>query len=194
MKPNAARMQLSVAACRHGKCSSSSATVKDGRFGDTSLNGVRAVVVAKYPNAIHEGHGHVALFIDEKATDEQANALATILSGKLGGMPWEALAGTIERFEGPIRKPIEIKVAGERSKCASRRGRTPAHAARDPVTAKRSQIAYPKGGFWDDARVATTSSMRLISATCTSLPNATRRQPSQLTNSGNWRTRGRSDG
>ncbi|MBA2259261.1 MAG: DUF1326 domain-containing protein [Acidobacteria bacterium] len=138
--------------------------VKDGRFGDTSLNGVRAVVVAKYPNAIHEGHGHVALFIDETASDEQANALATILSGKLGGMPWEALAGTIERFEGPIRKPIEIKVAGERSEV-----RVPGVVElqltplRDPVTGEEKEvhITYPKGGFfWDDARVATTSSMR----------------------------------
>ncbi len=138
--------------------------VKDGRFGDTSLNGVRAVVVAKYPNAIHEGHGHVALFIDETASDEQANALATILSGKMGGMPWEALAATIERFEGPVRKPIEITVAGERSEVrvpgAVELQLTP---LRDPVTGKEKEvhITYPKGGFfWDDARVATTTSMR----------------------------------
>src|SRR5438105_15241873 len=89
--------------------------VKDGRFGNVSLNGVRAVVAAKYPKAIHEGNGHVVLFVDEKATQEQVDAFTTILSGKMGGMPWEALAGTIARFEGPIRKPIEIKAAGERS-------------------------------------------------------------------------------
>jgi hypothetical protein len=29
--------------------------VRDGRFGNVSLNGMRAVVAAKYPNAIHEG-------------------------------------------------------------------------------------------------------------------------------------------
>src|SRR5689334_21042791 len=89
--------------------------VKDGQFGNVSLDGVRAVVAAKYPKAIHEGNGHVVLFIDEKASDEQVNALATILSGQMGGMPWEALAGTIGRFEGPIRKPVEIRVDGERS-------------------------------------------------------------------------------
>lgn len=89
--------------------------VKDGRFGDVSLNGLKAVVAAKYPNAIHEGNGHVVLFIDDKATSAQVDAFATILSGKMGGMPWEALAGTIGRFEGPIRKAIDIKAAGERS-------------------------------------------------------------------------------
>lgn len=148
-----------------GKCEFIIAyAVKDGRFGDTSLNGVRAVVAAKYPKAIHEGHGHVVLFIDEKASDEQVNAFASILSGKMGGMPWEALAGTVERFEGPIRKPIDIKVAGERSEVhvagAIELQLTP---LRDPVTSadKEVHITYPKGGFfWDDARMATTAKMR----------------------------------
>jgi hypothetical protein len=41
--------------------------VKDGTFGLVSLDGVRAVVAAKYPKAIHEGNGHVVLFIDESS-------------------------------------------------------------------------------------------------------------------------------
>jgi hypothetical protein len=137
--------------------------VKDGRVGDVSLNGFRAVVAAKYPKAIHEGNGHVVLFVDEKATDEQVDAFVSILSGKLGGMPWEALAATIGTFEGPIKKPIEITAAGEKS------------AVRVPGAIdlqltpfldmqgkpKEVHITYPKGGFfWNDARVATTAAMR----------------------------------
>jgi hypothetical protein len=138
--------------------------VKDGTFGTVSLNGVRAVVAAKYPNAIHEGNGHVVLFIDEKATPEQADALLAILSGTMGGMPWEALAGTIGRFEGPIRKPVEIQIAAERSRVrvpgAIDLALTP---LRDPVTGaeKEVHIVYPKGGFfWNDGAVATTELMR----------------------------------
>src|ERR1700674_2186210 len=120
--------------------------VKDGRFGNLSLNGVRAVVAAKYPKAIHEGHGHVVLFVDEKASQEQVDAFATILSGKMGGMPWEALAGTVERFDGPIRKPVEIRVSGERSQV-----RVPGAVEllltplRDPVSGKDKEvhIVYP---------------------------------------------------
>lgn len=138
--------------------------VKDGRFGDISLNGLKAVVAAKYPGAIHEGKGHVVLFIDEKATDAQANAFATVLSGKLGGMPWEALAGTIAKFEGPIRKPVEIKVAKERSTV-----RVPGHIDlqltpfKNVMTGEEKEvhITYPKGGFfWNDANIATTTTMR----------------------------------
>lgn len=138
--------------------------VTDGRFGNVSLNGVRAVVAAKYPKAIHEGNGHVVLFVDETATQEQVDALATILSGQMGGMPWEALAGTIGRFEGPIRKPVEIRVAGERSAVrvpgAIELQLTP---LTDPLTGaeKEVHIVYPKGGFfWNDAKIATTKTMR----------------------------------
>jgi hypothetical protein len=138
--------------------------VKDGRFGDVPLTGVRAVVAAKYPKAIHEGNGHVVLFVDDKATDAQANAFAAILSGKMGGMPWEALAGTVSRFEGPIRKPVTINVDGERSQVrvpgAIELQFTP---LRDVVSGaeKEVHIVYPKGGFlWDDGKIATTSAMR----------------------------------
>jgi hypothetical protein len=138
--------------------------VKDGRFGDVSLNGLRAVIAAKYPKVIHEGQGHVVLFIDEKASQEQVDAFATILSGKMGGMPWEALGGTIGRLDGPIRKPVEIKAAGERSSVrvpgAIELQLTP---LRDVLSGneKEVHIVYPKGGFfWNDAKIATTETMR----------------------------------
>jgi hypothetical protein len=138
--------------------------VKDGRVGDVSLNGLRAVVAAKYPKAIHEGNGHVVLFVDDTASDEQVNAFAAVLSGKLGGMPWEALAGTIGRFEGPIRKPVEITVSGERS-IVRVAGSIDLHLTPlvDPVSGKEKEvhIVYPKGGFfWNDAKIATTTTMR----------------------------------
>jgi hypothetical protein len=149
-----------------GKCEFIAAyEVKDGKFGGVSLNGVRAVVAAKYPKAIHEGHGHVLLYMDEKATDEQVNALATIFSGQMGGMPWEALAGTIERIEGPIRRPIEMRMNGIRTEV-----RVPGELElrltplRDSVSGKEKEvhIVYPKGGFfWNDGNIATTETMRV---------------------------------
>jgi hypothetical protein len=142
--------------------------VQQGRFGDVDLAGVRAVVAAKYPNAIHEGHGHVVLFVDERASSEQVTALATIFSGQMGGMPWEALAGTIERFEGPIAKPIDLAIDGQRAHIripgAIELETTP---IRDPVTGaeKEIHITYPKGGFfWNDGNVVTTRTMKVTHA------------------------------
>ena len=148
-----------------GKCEFIAAyEVREGRFGNVSLNGLRAVVAAKYPKAIHEGHGHVVLFVDEKASQEQVNAIATILSGQMGGMPWEAIAGTVERFEGPIRMPVEMRLNGTRSDVrvpgAVELRLTP---IRDVVSGqdKDVHIVYPKGGFfWNDGNIATTSAMR----------------------------------
>jgi hypothetical protein len=138
--------------------------VTAGRFGDVSLDGVQAAIAAKYPGAIHEGRGRVLLFVDDKATDQQTAAFATILSGKMGGMPWEALAGTIERFEGPIRKAVQVTVAGERSR-VDVPGIVELHLTPlvDSVSGaeKEVHIVYPKGGFfWNDAKIATSSAMR----------------------------------
>jgi hypothetical protein len=139
--------------------------VKDGHLGKVSLNGLRAVVAAKYPKAIHEGHGHVVLFVDEKAPQDQVDAFATILSGKMGGMPWEALAGTVERFDGPIRKPVQIDVAKEKSRVrVSDAIDVQLTPLKDPVSGaeKEVHIVYPKGGFlWNDGAIATTSTMRV---------------------------------
>ena len=138
--------------------------VKDGRVGDVSLDGLRAVVAAKYPKAIHEGNGHVVLFIDDAVSDEQANAFTAVLSGQLGGMPWEAMAGTIGKFEGPIRTAVEIDAAGEKSLV---RVAGAVELRLTPLTdvangqEKEVHIVYPKGGFfWNVGRIATTETMR----------------------------------
>jgi hypothetical protein len=67
--------------------------IKEGKYGDVALDGVRYVLAIDYPQAIHQGNGKVAVFIDDKASDRQAEALTMILSGQAGGMPFEALAG-----------------------------------------------------------------------------------------------------
>lgn len=138
--------------------------VQDGSYGDVSLAGVRYVIAFMYPKAIHEGNGNVVLFIDERASREQAEAIAMILSGRAGGMPFEALAGTFASVDGPILAPIEMTVDGTRSgfRIAGvlELAQTP---IRDPVSGqdKAVQIVYPNGGFfWDVGNVATTSSMQ----------------------------------
>ena len=139
--------------------------VIDGKFGDVDLNGVTLVVAAKYPNAIHQGNGNVALFVDDKATPEQVSAIATICSGAQGGMPWEAIASTVAKFDGPIQKPIEIKFDGPRSsykipgvlECK-------AVSLKNPVTGADNEvhIVYPKGGFfWNDGLAVTTETMKI---------------------------------
>jgi hypothetical protein len=139
--------------------------VIQGSFGDLDLGGVRFVIGCMYPGAIHEGKGRVVLFVDESARPDQVEAVGTILSGKAGGMPWEALAGTIESMQGPVQAPIEMKVDGRRSWF-----RVPGvlevqmTPLKDVVSGedKEVHIVYPKGGFfWNDGDICTTETMRI---------------------------------
>lgn len=137
--------------------------VREGNCGDVALAGVRYVIAFIYPGAIHLGGGQVALFIDDRATPAQAGAIATILSGRAGGMPFEALAGTVASMDGPVLAPIEMKVNGTKSSFrvpgVLELAQTP---IRDAVSGeeKEVQIVYPKGGFfWDVGNIATSASM-----------------------------------
>ncbi len=137
--------------------------VREGHFGDVPLAGVRYVIAFMYPKAIHQGGGSVALFVDERATPAQADAVATILSGRAGGMPFEALAGTVSSLDGPVRAPIEMTVNGTKSSF-----RIPGvlELAQTPMldavsgAEKDVQIVYPNGGFfWNVGNIATTAAM-----------------------------------
>ncbi|GIX48588.1 MAG: hypothetical protein KatS3mg131_2799 [Candidatus Tectimicrobiota bacterium] len=136
-----------------------------GHYGNVDLSGVRAVFAGKWPGAIHEGHGQGVLFIDAAARPEQVEGLAKIFSGQAGGMPWEALAATLDTVEGPLLKPIAMTVDGRRSHFAIAGVLEVAMTSLiNPVSGEESEvhIVYPKGGFlWNDGDVGTTSTMRI---------------------------------
>lgn len=139
--------------------------VREGRYGEVDLAGARFAIAAKYPNAIHEGNGHVACFIDPAVSDEQVNAIVSILTGQAGGMPWEAIAGTVTRLDGPIRNPVEISADGVNATVRVP-GAIELETAplRNPVTGAVNEvhITYPGGGFfWDEGNIVTTSAMRV---------------------------------
>jgi hypothetical protein len=148
----------------HGGCEALiGGEVQEGTYGDVSLAGVRYVIAFIYPGAIHQGNGDVAVFIDERATPAQADAIAMILSGRAGGMPFEALAGTVGSLAGPVLAPIEMTVnrtkSGFRIPGVLELTMTP---IRDAVSGneKDVQIVYPNGGFfWNVGNIATSAAM-----------------------------------
>jgi hypothetical protein len=86
-----------------------------GSFGDLKLDGLAVAFAANWPKAIHEGNGTLALFIDERARTEQRQALLTICSGQMGGLPFEILATTFSKVLEPIFAPIEFELNGRDS-------------------------------------------------------------------------------
>ena len=78
-------------------------------------------------------------------------------------MPFEALAGTFESVDGPVRAPIEMTVNATRSQFqipgVLELVQTP---LKDAVSGqeKAVQIVYPNGGFfWDVGNVATSATL-----------------------------------
>ena len=56
--------------------------IEQGHFGDVELDGLRAVTMAIWPGAVHEGKGTMQVVIDERADARQRDALAKILHGR----------------------------------------------------------------------------------------------------------------
>jgi hypothetical protein len=90
-------------------------SIVKGHFGDVNLDGIGVGFAAHWPKAIHEGGGTLALFIDERATPQQREAILTICSGKAGGMPFEILAQTFSKVLEPVFAPIQFRMNGRDS-------------------------------------------------------------------------------
>ncbi|PKB66582.1 MAG: hypothetical protein BZY81_06710 [SAR202 cluster bacterium Io17-Chloro-G4] len=150
----------------HGSCEALiGLQISDGNFGDVDLSGVKAVLAIKWPKAIHEGNGTAAIFIDESASEQQVQGLATILTGQVGGLPWEILATTLTALDGPVLKPIHMNVNGTNSSF-SIDGILEAKMmpSKNPVTGEDNEvhIVFPKGGLiWNDGSSGTTSTMNV---------------------------------
>lgn len=85
--------------------------ITEGYFEDVKLDGLRVAGAYRWPGPVHEGNGTWWSIIDKRATEEQVNALFTIL----GGQEQEPTTGfaiygsTIEHEPDPIFADIEFE-------------------------------------------------------------------------------------
>lgn len=91
--------------------------IDEGHHGDTRLDGLRCGMIVSWPGAIHEGRGAVVPIIDERASDEQREALLRIMSGQdtePGATFFQVFATTFETFHDPVFAPIDFEIDVER--------------------------------------------------------------------------------
>ncbi len=86
-----------------------------GNYGEVSLDGLAVGFAAHWPKAIHEGNGTLALFLDERSSPLQRQALLHICSGQAGGLPFEILATTFSKVLDPIFAPFHFQMNGRNS-------------------------------------------------------------------------------
>jgi hypothetical protein len=81
--------------------------IQEGQVDGTDIGGRTVALIADTPKVMTEGNWRVGLFIDDQASDEQADKLAGVFSGQLGG-PMAALGPLVGEMLGVERAPIEV--------------------------------------------------------------------------------------
>jgi len=81
--------------------------IREGEIEGTDVSGCKAVFIIDTPKVMTDGNWKLGVFIDDGATDEQAEKLTSVFTGQLGG-PMEALAPLVGELLGVERVPIEI--------------------------------------------------------------------------------------
>ena len=81
--------------------------IRGGEIEGTGVGGLKIVAIAETPKVMTEGNWRLGVFVDENATDEQADKLVGVFSGQLGG-PMGALAPLVGEMLGVERAAIEI--------------------------------------------------------------------------------------
>ncbi len=140
--------------------------IDEGHHGETRLDGLCIGAIFKWPGAVHEGHGEVLAFVDERANEQQRDALLKIMTGQ-DTDPFATMfavyAATIETMHEPVFTTINFTVdVGER------RGRLSikdyvemvGEPLRNKVTGveSRAQIVLPAGFEYEVADIGSASS------------------------------------
>lgn len=89
--------------------------IREGTYGDVSLNGLNVVMVGSFVGNLWTGEAHdsfAGFFIDERADDSPREALQAIFGGEAGGWP-AGFAQLIEEVRGIEFATIEIEIADD---------------------------------------------------------------------------------
>ena len=86
--------------------------IDKGSYGSAALDGLNLVLIVHAPGPMADGNWTAAIYIDERATNQQAAALGAIFGGSEGG-PMAAFAPLIATNLGVKKVPITYQVTGK---------------------------------------------------------------------------------
>jgi hypothetical protein len=87
--------------------------ITEGEIEGTDVGGLTVAAIADTPKVMTEGNWKLGVFVDDKASDEQADKLVQVFGGQLGG-PMAALGPLVGEMLGVERAPIEVRHDGLR--------------------------------------------------------------------------------
>lgn len=86
--------------------------IESGAYGSVKLDGLNVALAVYAPGVMAETKWKVAVFLDERSSDEQQQALTAIFSGQAGGHP-AMLASFVDEIVGMSKVPIEYRKEGK---------------------------------------------------------------------------------
>jgi hypothetical protein len=113
--------------------------IDKGDYGGVTLDGLNAAAIIHTPGPMADGNWTLAAYIDERADEKQAAALAAILGGAEGG-PMAAFAPLVGKHLGAKKVPIKFGING---KIRSVEIPNIMHVAVEPLPS-----AHPSGETW----------------------------------------------
>jgi hypothetical protein len=87
--------------------------IDKGHFGDTDLNGLNTVLAVHAPGHMLQTKWRAALYLDERATQEQRDSLTRIFAGQAGGH-LANMAACVGEILGVKAVPIAYRAEGRR--------------------------------------------------------------------------------
>jgi len=85
--------------------------INEGEIEGTDVSGLKVAAIIDSPKVMTEGNWRLGLFIDEDASDEQADQLTAVFGGQKGG-PMEAVTPLVGEMLGVERAPFELSEDG----------------------------------------------------------------------------------
>jgi hypothetical protein len=87
--------------------------IREGEIDGIDIAGLKIAVIADTPKVMTEGNWRLGVFVDENASEEQADKLVKVFTGQLGG-PMAGLAPLVGEMLGVERAAIDLEDDGVR--------------------------------------------------------------------------------
>ncbi len=140
--------------------------IDKGHYGKVKLDGLTIAATAAWPGAIHMGHGEILPIVDERASEEQRDALLKIMSGQdtePGATFFQVFVSMCEKVHTPMFKKIDF--AADMKSCEAHFSvpgvvEASTTAIRNPVTgnAHHAKVSLRQGFEYVEAEYASGSS------------------------------------
>ncbi|MBH5398654.1 DUF1326 domain-containing protein [Bradyrhizobium sp. CNPSo 4010] len=138
--------------------------IAKGHFEGTRLDGLCFAITVDFPGPLHEGNGTIQPIIDERATEEQRQALFDIFSGKHSaeGTLFQIVSMIVTKIHDPVFAPFEFSFDkdGRVARLVAKGVlETDVEPIKNPVTGDphRIQVVMPEGFEHRAAEVASAN-------------------------------------